>query len=672
MPKMKTHRGAAKRFKKTGTARSCGRRSNKRHILTKKSQQAEAPAAQEGCARCRARRLSCAVRLMLPQRSERRESATQRRGETHAPSEARRRRKKRRQKRILDAAEGYFGARSKLHATAPRGGRARAGSTPTAIAGNASASSAGCGSRASTPPRACTGSPTAGSCTGSRRRASRSTARTWRSSQSPTRRRSGSSRDAAPNRRPRSESRAAMAAAPAEPRRLLDARRAPAIAAARSLAGARRGARALPRQEGLASRACCAASARSRPTSARASARPRTRQAADRGAAADERRAALEAARAISALRSRARLDVTLPGAARAARPPASGHAGRARRSSASSPASASRSRRAPRSRPSGTTSTRSTSRRSSGARHAGHLLRRGRPRAAHAHLAGADPRDDAGARRRSASSRPGRVYRHDRTPRHSPMFHQIEGFWSTSASRFADLKGVLYAFARHLMGADVRAALPRHFFPFTEPSAELDYCCLLCEAGCATCSQRLDRVGRLRNDPSARARATAASTPSATRASPSAWRSTAPAMLRFGIPNIQPALRGRPARAGADLMRVAARAGSRSSSSCRPAERSPSGLTHRRASRSRASSARAPISRACASATCSSASSIRTPTSSRCAASTSARASRSRSCAARRTSRPARRSRSRCSARRCPTARSSRRRRSAASSRTA
>jgi phenylalanyl-tRNA synthetase alpha chain len=69
----------------------------------------------------------------------------------------------------------------------------------------------------------------------------------------------------------------------------------------------------------------------------------------------------------------------------------------------------------------------------------------------------------------------PGRVYRHDLSSRHSPMFHQIEGFLVDDRVTFADLKGVLHAFARHLMGNDVRLRFRANHFPFTEPSAEMD-----------------------------------------------------------------------------------------------------------------------------------------------------------------------------------------------------
>ncbi|HVP29971.1 MAG TPA: phenylalanine--tRNA ligase subunit alpha [Myxococcota bacterium] len=84
----------------------------------------------------------------------------------------------------------------------------------------------------------------------------------------------------------------------------------------------------------------------------------------------------------------------------------------------------------------------------------------------------------------------PGRVYRHDISPRHSPMFQQVEGFLVDERTSFAELKGVLYAFAKHIMGA-TKLRFRASFFPFTEPSAELDFECLLCAgAGCATCSQ--------------------------------------------------------------------------------------------------------------------------------------------------------------------------------------
>jgi len=85
----------------------------------------------------------------------------------------------------------------------------------------------------------------------------------------------------------------------------------------------------------------------------------------------------------------------------------------------------------------------------------------------------------------------PGRVYRHDLSPRHSPMFGQVEGFVVNETATFGELKGLLYAFGRHLMGAEMELRFRSSYFPFTEPSAELDFRCLLCAGeGCATCSQ--------------------------------------------------------------------------------------------------------------------------------------------------------------------------------------
>ena len=84
----------------------------------------------------------------------------------------------------------------------------------------------------------------------------------------------------------------------------------------------------------------------------------------------------------------------------------------------------------------------------------------------------------------------PGRVYRHDSSPRHSPMFNQIEGFIVDERVRFSDLKGVLLAFGRHLFGDQCKLRFRANHFPFTEPSAELDYSCELCkQQGCKMCS---------------------------------------------------------------------------------------------------------------------------------------------------------------------------------------
>jgi phenylalanyl-tRNA synthetase alpha chain len=68
-----------------------------------------------------------------------------------------------------------------------------------------------------------------------------------------------------------------------------------------------------------------------------------------------------------------------------------------------------------------------------------------------------------------------GRVYRHDADSTHSPMFHQMEAFLVDDQTTFADLKGILYETARCLFGRDVELRFRRSFFPFTEPSGEVD-----------------------------------------------------------------------------------------------------------------------------------------------------------------------------------------------------
>jgi len=76
----------------------------------------------------------------------------------------------------------------------------------------------------------------------------------------------------------------------------------------------------------------------------------------------------------------------------------------------------------------------------------------------------------------------PGMVFRHDEVdPTHSPVFHQVEGFWIDESASFADLKGVLHRFAEEIFGARTRVRFRPSFFPFTEPSAEMDVSCVAC-----------------------------------------------------------------------------------------------------------------------------------------------------------------------------------------------
>ncbi len=82
-----------------------------------------------------------------------------------------------------------------------------------------------------------------------------------------------------------------------------------------------------------------------------------------------------------------------------------------------------------------------------------------------------------------------GKVYRHDQDATHSPMFHQIEVLCIDQDVSFADLKGTLTLLARKLFSEKARVRLRPSFFPFTEPSAEVDMSCFGCDgAGCRLC----------------------------------------------------------------------------------------------------------------------------------------------------------------------------------------
>lgn len=86
----------------------------------------------------------------------------------------------------------------------------------------------------------------------------------------------------------------------------------------------------------------------------------------------------------------------------------------------------------------------------------------------------------------------PGTVYRPDTVDAsHSFMFHQVEGLAVDEGVTFADLKHVLVAFAKRFFGDDLKMRLRPSFFPFTEPSAEVDISCIICHGkGCSVCSQ--------------------------------------------------------------------------------------------------------------------------------------------------------------------------------------
>ncbi|WP_455218924.1 phenylalanine--tRNA ligase subunit alpha, partial [Kaarinaea lacus] len=84
----------------------------------------------------------------------------------------------------------------------------------------------------------------------------------------------------------------------------------------------------------------------------------------------------------------------------------------------------------------------------------------------------------------------PGRVYRCDSDLTHTPMFHQVEGFLVDEDVSFAQLKGVLDEFLRNFFERDLAVRFRPSYFPFTEPSAEADIQCVMCNgAGCRVCS---------------------------------------------------------------------------------------------------------------------------------------------------------------------------------------
>jgi phenylalanyl-tRNA synthetase alpha chain len=85
----------------------------------------------------------------------------------------------------------------------------------------------------------------------------------------------------------------------------------------------------------------------------------------------------------------------------------------------------------------------------------------------------------------------PGKAYRRDSDATHTPMFHQCEGLVVDEGVTLADLKGTLETFVRAMFGADRKVRLRPHFFPFTEPSVEVDVSCIMCDgAGCRLCKK--------------------------------------------------------------------------------------------------------------------------------------------------------------------------------------
>ena len=85
----------------------------------------------------------------------------------------------------------------------------------------------------------------------------------------------------------------------------------------------------------------------------------------------------------------------------------------------------------------------------------------------------------------------PGRVYRCDSDITHTPMFHQLEGLVVDESTTFADLKGVLEYFVQEFFEQDLKLRFRPSYFPFTEPSAEVDISCVFCKGdGCNVCKR--------------------------------------------------------------------------------------------------------------------------------------------------------------------------------------
>ena len=161
----------------------------------------------------------------------------------------------------------------------------------------------------------------------------------------------------------------------------------------------------------------------------------------------------------------------------------------------------------------------------------------------------------------------PGRTYRRDNDATHTPQFHQVEGLAVDEDITLADLKGTLLAFARAIFGDDRDVRLRPHFFPFTEPSVEVDVSCFNCKDGFLRDGSRCPLCkGRAGSRSSARARSTptSSSTCASTATTPSAIQGFAwgmgierIALLKHGVPDLRHALRERPALPGAVRMRL-------------------------------------------------------------------------------------------------------------------
>ena len=135
----------------------------------------------------------------------------------------------------------------------------------------------------------------------------------------------------------------------------------------------------------------------------------------------------------------------------------------------------------------------------------------------------------------------PGRTYRVDNDLRHSPMFHQIECLAVAEGLTFGHLKGTLEAFIQRLFSRDTGVRLRPSYFPFTEPSAEVDITCPFCRGdGCATCSQTgwMEILGSGMVDP--RVLAEQGIDPDVYSGFAFGLGCDRVAMIKYGIPNIR------------------------------------------------------------------------------------------------------------------------------------
>jgi phenylalanyl-tRNA synthetase alpha chain len=135
----------------------------------------------------------------------------------------------------------------------------------------------------------------------------------------------------------------------------------------------------------------------------------------------------------------------------------------------------------------------------------------------------------------------PGRVYRNDNDLRHSPMFHQVECLVVDKGITVGHLKGTLEAFVKRLFHPDTGVRLRPSFFPFTEPSAEVDITCPFCQgSGCRTCSETgwMEILGSGMVDP--RVLAGCGIDPEIYSGFAFGLGLDRVAMIRYGIPNIR------------------------------------------------------------------------------------------------------------------------------------